>query len=77
MIQIMKIICEMMVVYLLIGIITYMIAVRMPDEVNFIGTCVIIVLIAVTSYFIYMLYQRTRTTYKRRDWIKPSFSKEI
>ena len=72
-----KIICEMMVVYLLIGIITYMIAVRMPDEINFIGTCVIIVLIAVTSYFIYMLYQRTRTTYKRRDWIKPSFSKEI
>ena len=54
-----------------------MIAVRMPDEINFIGTCVIIVLIAVTSYFIYMLYQRTRTTYKRRDWIKPSFSKEI
>lgn len=72
-----QIICQMMIAYLLWCIIVYMLMERYPNELYYIYTFGLLSLVLITGYFVFSLYNRTRTTYKKRDWVKPKFNKDF
>ena len=68
-----KLICEIMLMSVLILVIAYMIMLRYPEEKNNVIIGAIFITILMITYFIFMMYKRTRTVYKRQDWVKPKY----
>lgn len=66
-----KTISEMMLAYLIVGLIAYILVLQNPGELETIGIIALIFVIVITVYFMYILFRRTRSTYKTQYWVKP------